>query len=129
MDRRAFLATAAAAGLLSACGGKEKPPGPAVVTVNAAGQPGMNPAPDGTDRPVTLTLLRLKDVGAFNAAGSLGFIAGPLVGGLVSQSVAAHAGWETGYRAAFAAAGVAEILCVLVTLPLLVRLKRLGKTR
>jgi type VI secretion system protein VasD len=69
MDRRAFLATAAAAGLLSACGGKEPPPpGPGVVTVNAVGQPGMNPAPDGSDRPVTLTLLRLKDVGAFNAA-------------------------------------------------------------
>jgi MFS family permease len=73
--------------------------------------------------------IRGSVLGAFNAAGSLGFIAGPLVGGLVSQSVAAQAGWATGYRAAFAAAGVAEILCVLVTLPLLLRLKRLGRTR
>ena len=65
MDRRAFLASAAA-GLLAACGGG--PPGPATVTVAATGQPGMNPGPDGSDRPVTLTLLRLKDAGAFNAA-------------------------------------------------------------
>ena len=66
MDRRAFLAIAAATGLLAACGGK--PPGPAVVTVAVTGAPGMNPGPDGADRPVTLSLLRLKDAGAFNSA-------------------------------------------------------------
>lgn len=62
MDRRAFLAVAAASGLLAACGGK--PPGPATVTVVATGQPGMN----GGDRPVTLSLLRLRDAGAFTSA-------------------------------------------------------------
>jgi len=66
LHRRALLATAAA-GLLAACGGKA-PPGPAVVTVTATGQPGMNPGPDGADRPVTLSLLRLRDAGVFNSA-------------------------------------------------------------
>ena len=68
-------------------------------------------------------------LGAFNAMGSLGFIAGPAVGGLVSQSVASTRSWEAGYRAAFAVAGATEILCVLLTLPFLIRLVRLGRTR
>ena len=50
--------------------------------------------------------VRTTSMGAFNAAGSLGFIAGPLTGGLVSQLVAASAGWEAGYRAAFGVAGM-----------------------
>jgi MFS family permease len=73
--------------------------------------------------------IRGSVLGAFNAAGSLGFIAGPLAGGLVSQSVAARAGWESGYQAAFAVAGLSEILCVLVTLPFLLQLVRLGRTK
>jgi MFS family permease len=73
--------------------------------------------------------IRGSVLGAFNAAGSLGFIAGPLVGGFVSQSVAARSGWEAGYQAAFVAAGLSEVLCVFVTLPFLVRLIRLGRTR
>jgi MFS family permease len=73
--------------------------------------------------------IRGSVLGAFNAAGSLGFIAGPLTGGFVSQSVAAHAGWQAGYQAAFAVAGASEILCVLLTLPFLLRLIRLGRTR
>jgi MFS family permease len=73
--------------------------------------------------------IRGSVLGAFNAAGSLGFIAGPLAGGFVSQSVAARASWEAGYQAAFAVAGASAILCVLVTLPFLMRLIRLGRTR
>jgi type VI secretion system protein VasD len=65
LSRRGFLAISAA-GLLAACGGG--PPGPATVTVAVTGQPGMNPGPDGADRPVTLSILRLRDAGAFNAA-------------------------------------------------------------
>ena len=65
MDRRAFLATAAAAALLAACGG---PPKPAAVTVTASGGAGMNSGPDGADRPVTLSILRLKAPGSFNSA-------------------------------------------------------------
>ena len=49
-------------------------------------------------------------------------------GGLVSQWVATAHGWETGYRAAFGVAGVAEILCVMVALPFLLRLRRSGLT-
>jgi MFS family permease len=73
--------------------------------------------------------IRGSALGAFNAAGSLGFIAGPLVGGFVSQSVAQVASWEAGYRAAFAVAGASEVVCVCVTLPFLIRLIRLGRTR
>ncbi|MEM9454083.1 MAG: MFS transporter [Myxococcota bacterium] len=61
-------------------------------------------------------------LGAFNAAGSLGFIVGPLVGGTVSQWVAASQGWAAGYRSAFVVAGVSEVLCVLMALPFLGRL-------
>jgi MFS family permease len=73
--------------------------------------------------------IRTTALGAFNAAGSLGFIAGPLVGGFVSESMAAVTSWETGYRAAFAVAGASEILCVLLALPILMRLVRAGLTR
>ncbi len=64
--RRTFLiASAAGAGLiLSGC--KEEPP--TVVTVRAQGAAGMNPGPDGTDRPVTLTILQLTGSGAFDSA-------------------------------------------------------------
>ncbi len=73
--------------------------------------------------------IRGTALGAFNAAGSLGFIVGPAVGGLVSQSVASVASWEAGYRSAFVLAGVSEILCVAATLPFLIRLIRTGQTR
>ncbi len=66
--------------------------------------------------------IRGTALGAFNAFGSLGFIVGPAVGGLVSQQVAASSTWETGYRAAFAVAGASEIACVALTLPFLLRL-------
>lgn len=59
-------------------------------------------------------------LGAFNAAGSLGFIAGPLVGGLVSV----HAGYAT----AFFVAGISELLCVALLVVPLRRLVRAGKT-
>lgn len=68
--------------------------------------------------------IRGTALGAFNAFGSLGFIVGPAVGGLVSQQVAASASWQAGYRAAFAVAGASEIACVALTLPFLLRLLR-----
>ena len=67
---------------------------------------------------------RATALGAFNAAGSLGFIIGPATGGAVSQLVASSSGWEAGYRAAFGVAGASEVLCVVVALPFLVRLVR-----
>ena len=57
--------------------------------------------------------VRTTSMGAFNAAGSLGFIVGPLTGGFVSQTVAASQGWEAGYAAAFAVAGGFKILLAL----------------
>jgi len=72
--------------------------------------------------------IRTTAMGAFNAAGSLGFIAGPLAGGLISEAVAASHGWLAGYRAAFAAAGVSELLCVAFALPFLLKLVRAGRT-
>jgi MFS family permease len=58
--------------------------------------------------------VRTTSMGAFNAAGSLGFIVGPLTGGFVSQTVAAAEGPAAGYAAAFAVAGGFKILLALV---------------
>jgi MFS family permease len=68
--------------------------------------------------------IRATALGGFNAAGSLGFVLGPICGGLISQVVADQAGWEAGYRAAFAAAGASVALCVFATLPFLWRIAR-----
>lgn len=68
--------------------------------------------------------VRTTALGAFNAAGSLGFIVGPITGGVVSEWTAQSHGWLTGYRAAFAVAGAAEILCVALAIPWLWRLRR-----
>jgi MFS family permease len=67
--------------------------------------------------------IRATALGAFNAAGSLGFIAGPVAGGAISQLVAARADWLAGYRAAFATARASEWLCVALALPVLLRLR------
>ena len=63
-------------------------------------------------------------MGAFNAAGSLGFLVGPVVAGLTSAGVGAAHGPAAGYAAAFAVAGASEVACVLVALPALRRLER-----
>ncbi len=63
--------------------------------------------------------IRATALGAFNAAGSLGFIVGPVAGGAISQLVAEGSGWLAGYRAAFIAAGASELLCVAIALPIL----------
>jgi MFS family permease len=72
--------------------------------------------------------IRSTALGAFNAAGSLGFILGPITGGLVSETVRATHGPATGYQAAFAVAGLAELLCVAAALPFLLRLRAAGRT-
>jgi len=71
--------------------------------------------------------IRATAMGAFNAAGSLGFILGPLVGGTVSQVIASASNWATGYQMAFVVAGMSEITCVMVAFPLLLRLRREGR--
>jgi MFS family permease len=72
--------------------------------------------------------IKATAIGGFNAAGSLGFMIGPITGGWVTEVVGARHGMHAGYRAAFVTAGVAELACVLVTLPFLVRLVRSGRT-
>ncbi|NJM84734.1 MAG: type VI secretion system lipoprotein TssJ [Tabrizicola sp.] len=38
------------------------------VTIQATGAAGMNPGPDGSDRPLTLTIVQLRSAGAFDGA-------------------------------------------------------------
>ena len=71
--------------------------------------------------------VRATALGAFNAAGSLGFVLGPITGGAVSQAVAASSGWLEGYRAAFIVAGASEIVCVVVALVFLARQRSSGR--
>ena len=61
--RRAFLIGSSAV-LLVACA----PSGPGSVTLVAQGAAGMNPGPDGADRPMTLQVLQLRGAGAFDGA-------------------------------------------------------------
>lgn len=61
--RRAFLIGGSAV-LLVACA----PAGPGSVTIVAQGTAGMNPGPDGADRPLTLQVLQLRGAGAFDGA-------------------------------------------------------------
>jgi len=77
---------------------------------------------------LTPPAIRGAALGAFNTAGSLGFILGPITGGFVSQTIGASHGAVVGYRAAFAVAGGAEILCALLALPFLLRLRAAGRT-
>lgn len=60
-------------------------------------------------------------MGGFNAAGSVGFSLGPLVGGVVADLA--------GYAEAFIVAGVSEVLIVLVALPVLYRMGALRHAR
>jgi MFS family permease len=72
--------------------------------------------------------VRATALGAFNAFGSLGFIAGPAAGGAITQLVAERADWLAGYRSAFVFAGASELLCVAIALPIFLarRSKRLA---
>jgi MFS family permease len=100
-------------------------PGMAVVGIFAAIMfvPSMLMTTDLTPPEIRSTAL-----GAFNTAGSLGFILGPITGGLVTEFVAASHGAARGYQAAFGVAGGAEILCAIIVLPMLLRLRRAGRT-
>lgn len=61
----------------------------------------------------------------FNAAGSLGFMLGPLIGGAICQFLGTDV---TGYRTALLAIGTTQLLCVAATLPFLHRLARVRST-
>ena len=66
IDRREFIVTLGATGLLTAC--QSGPPKPSVITINVTGGAGMNPGPGGGDRPVTVLVMRLRSTGKFNSA-------------------------------------------------------------
>jgi type VI secretion system protein VasD len=66
IDRRELVFALGATGLLAAC--QSGPPKPSAVTVNVAGQAGMNAGPDGGARPVTVVIYRLRGTGKFNSA-------------------------------------------------------------
>lgn len=71
--------------------------------------------------------IRSTALGGFNAAGSFGFMVGPIVGGAVSQLIGEATTPHTGYSAAFVVAGGAEIVCVLAAWAFLRRLKAAGR--
>jgi type VI secretion system protein VasD len=79
--RRAFLIGGSALALVAACA----PAGPGAVTLVVQGAAGMNPGPDGADRPLTLQVLQLRGTGAFDGADffALQAPAGALGGDLV----------------------------------------------
>ena len=77
IPRRAFLIGGSAL-LLVACA----PAGPGAVTLVAQGAAGMNPGPDGADRPLTLQVLQLRGAGAFD-------------GQLALEGMQAEAAWST----------------------------------
>ena len=66
----------------------------------------------------------------FNIAGSFGFLLGPLAAGAVFEAILWLGYSPLGaYRASFVLAGGGEMLCALITLPVLRRLARRGMTR
>lgn len=71
---------------------------------------------------------RASAYAGFNMAGSLGFVAGPLVGGTVCGLVATRTDAVFAYRTAFVVAGAAEVLCAMISLPWLLALRRAGRT-
>ncbi len=66
IERRTILGAGAAALVLGGCAGG--PAGPAELALSVQGGIGMNPGPDGSDRPVTLTILQLRSAEGFQAA-------------------------------------------------------------
>lgn len=94
IHRRDFVLALGATGLVAAC--QSGPPKPSTVTINLAGQAGMNPGPGGGDRPVTVLIMRLKSAGKFNSADYFalqGDAGTALVGDLVgSDSIAVGPG-------------------------------------
>ena len=73
--------------------------------------------------------IRSTAMGAFNSAGSLGFFAGPLLGGAVVQTmIASGSAPASAFQAAFIAGGVVSAATTLIALPFLIRLVRAGRT-
>lgn len=60
----------------------------------------------------------------FNAAGSIGFLSGPLAGGAVVGTLTSVGDALPAYQVAFIVAGASQLLCVAATLPWLARIQR-----
>jgi type VI secretion system protein VasD len=100
LDRREFVLALAAAGLLSAC--QSGPPKPSSVVLNFAGGKDTNPGPDGSGRPVTVMIYRLRSTGKFNSADYFaleGNAAGTLGADLIGQDQIAIAPGRTASKA------------------------------
>ncbi|PUB17277.1 type VI secretion system lipoprotein TssJ [Yoonia sediminilitoris] len=65
LTRRTMIITGGSALTLAACGGE---PGPGRVNVQASMVAGANPAPDGSDRPLIVSMFQLRGTDAFSAA-------------------------------------------------------------
>lgn len=65
----------------------------------------------------------------FNVAGSLGFVLGPLLAGGLFTLLSSYGTTAFAYRITFFATGAAEVLCALVTLPWLLKLRKNGITQ
>lgn len=65
--RRAFLIAGGTFALVAACA-----PSAGAVTLVTQGTAGMNPGPDGADRPLVLQVLQLRSSGAFDGADFFG---------------------------------------------------------
>ncbi len=73
--------------------------------------------------------IRSAAMGAFNSAGSLGFFAGPLLGGgIVQFMLSTGAPAAEAYKMAFIAGGGVSIITTLIAIPFLIRLVRAGRT-
>ncbi len=64
LTRRSLLIGGSSVILLTACGPEE----PAALTLSAQGVSGMNPGPDGKDRPLILQVVQMSGAGAFDGA-------------------------------------------------------------
>ena len=64
-DRRGFVIAGGAVLALGACLG---PSGPGVAVIRVTAALGMNPGPDGGDRPLMLTVVQLKSSAVFDGA-------------------------------------------------------------
>ena len=64
----------------------------------------------------------------FNVAGSLGFMAGPLVGAVCCALLESSYGSAFAYRTTFIIAGLTEVLCAVISLPWLLSLRRAEPT-
>jgi len=66
--------------------------------------------------------MRTTAFAGFNAAGSLGFMFGPMLGMAVLASIGDSIGFADACRWTFGIAGAAQVLCAVLTIPFLFRI-------